>query len=127
MAIKFLSKEWADGVKEALNKDDAFRQAATGKKASIQQVITGPQGQIDYWILIDDGSIDMGLGDADKPDATITQSYATAVSLAKSELSAVTAYMTGKIKIGGNMGLLLGLQNVMAQLPAAMASIDVDY
>ena len=35
--------------------------------------------------------------------------------------------MTGKIKIGGNMGLLLGLQTVMAQLPAAMASIDVDY
>ena len=127
MAVKFLSKEWADAVKTALNKDEAFRQAAAGTKASIQQLITGPEDQTDYWILIDDGSIDMGLGDADKPDATITQSYATAVALAKSELSAVTAYMTGKIKIGGNMGLLLGLQKVMAQLPAAMASIDVDY
>jgi putative sterol carrier protein len=127
VAVKFLSKEWADAVKSALNKDEAFRQAAAGKKASIQQLIMGPEGQTDYWIVIDDGSIDMGLGDADKPDATITQSYATAVALAKSELSAVTAYMTGKIKIGGNMGLLLGLQRVMAQLPAAMASIDVAY
>jgi SCP-2 sterol transfer family. len=127
VAVKFLSKEWAASVKEALNKDEAFRSAAAGKKASIQQLITGPEGQTDYWIMIDDGSIDMGLGDADKPDVTITQSYATAVALAKSELSAVTAYMTGKIKIGGNMGLLLGLQGVLAQLPAAMASIDVDY
>ena len=127
MTVKFLSKEWADAVKQALNDDEAFRQAAAGKKASIQQLITGPEGQTDYWIKIDGGSIDMGLGDADEPEVTITQSYATAVALAKNELSAVTAYMTGKIKIGGNMGLLLGLQGVLTQLPAAMASIDVDY
>ena len=83
MAVKFLSKEWADAVTMALNKDDAFRKAAAGKKASIQQLITGPEGQVDYWIVIDDGSINMGLGEADKPDATITQSYATAVALAR--------------------------------------------
>ena len=35
--------------------------------------------------------------------------------------------MTGKLKIAGNMGLILGLQGVLAQLPAAMAKIDVEY
>ncbi len=69
----------------------------------------------------------MGVGDLEAPDATITQSYETAVKLAKSELSAVTAFMTGKIKIGGNMGLLLGLQGALAQLPAAMEKIEVEY
>ena len=127
MAVKFLSGEWAAAVKAALNEDQEFRQAAAGKKASIQQVITGPDGQTDYWIMIDDGSIDMGVGDASAPDATITQSYETATALAKSELSAVTAYMTGKIKIGGNLGLLLSLQSVLARLPTAMASVDTDY
>ena len=127
MAIRFLSPEWATAVTAALNADSEFKEAAAGKKASIQQVITGPDGDTHYWISIDEGSIDMGVGDAEAADATITQSYETAVALAKGELSAVTGFMTGKIKIGGNMGLLLGLQNVLARLPVAMSSIDVDY
>ena len=127
MAVKFLSQEWADALKEALNSNDAFRQAAAGQKATIQQVINSADGETHYWITIADGAIDMGLGDAAGVDATITQSYETAVALAKSELSAVTAFMTGKIKIAGNMGLLLGLQGALTQLPAAMASIAVDY
>jgi putative sterol carrier protein len=127
VAIAFLSPEWAAAVTSALNADPQFKQAAAGKKASIQQSIMGPQGETHYWISIDEGSIEMGVGDASAPDATITESYETAVALAKGELSAVTGYMTGKIKLGGNMGLLLSLQNVLARLPVAMSSIDVDY
>ena len=127
MAVKFLSPEWAETLKTELNGDDAFRAAATGQHATIQQVISGDGGDTHYWIRIEDGTIDMGLGDAEGADATISQSYDTAVRLAKSELSAVTAFMTGKIKIAGNMGMLLGLQGALAQLPSAMAKIDVEY
>ena len=128
MTVKFLSQEWADTLKTTLNADDAFKQAAAGKTASIQQVIGGADGDdIHYWIRIADDAIDMGVGDTESPDATITQSYETAVALAKSELSAVTAFMTGKIKVGGNMGMLLGLQGVLSLLPAAMAAMDVEY
>jgi putative sterol carrier protein len=49
------------------------------------------------------------------------------VALAKNELNPVTAFMTGKIKIAGNMGLLLSLQGALARLPIAMSAIDVDY
>jgi putative sterol carrier protein len=126
MAVKFLSSEWAEALTTELNANDAFREAAAGQKAKIQQVITGGE-EAHYWITFDDGTIDMGTGDVEGPDATITQSYDTAVKLAKSELSAVTAFMTGKIKIGGNMGLLLGLQGALAQLPAAMEKIEVEY
>lgn len=127
MAVKFLSDEWADALKSRLNASDAFREAATGHSATIQQVITGSEDETRYWIRIVDQTIDMGVGDAEAPDATITQSYATAVGLAKSEVSPVTAFMTGKIKVAGNMGLLLGLQGVLSQLPQAMESIDVEY
>ena len=126
MAVKFLSDEWAQALKAGLNEDAAFKEAAAGKTATIQQVI-GDDDQIHYWIRIADGAIDMGLGDAEGPDATITESHETAVALAKGELSPVTAFMTGKIKVAGNMGLLLGLQNVLALLPTAMAAIDVEY
>ena len=90
-------------------------------------MITGGDGETLYWIRIADAAIDMGVGQAENPDATITQSYETAVALAKSELSPVTAFMTGKVKVGGNMGLLLSLQGVLTQLPDAMRAIDVQY
>ena len=127
MSVKFLSAEWADAVKAQLNVNEEFRQAASSQRATIQQVITGGEGDTHYWIEIADGRIDMGVGDADGPDATITQSYETAVKLATSELSVVTAFMTGKVKVAGNMGLLMGLQGALSQLPAAMQAIDTDY
>lgn len=127
MSVKFLSDEWAAALKSELNQSDTFRQAAAGQKATIQQVITGPDGDTQYWITIADGQIDLGVGDVEGEDATITQSYDAAAALAKGELSPVTAFMTGKLKIAGNMGLILGLQGALAQLPAAMAKIDVEY
>jgi len=127
VSVKFLSDEWADALKAELNRSETFRQAAAGQKATIQQVITGAEGETHYWITIADGQIDLGVGDIEGEDATITQSYESAAALAKGELSPITAFMTGKLKIGGNMGMILGLQGALAQLPAAMATIDVEY
>jgi putative sterol carrier protein len=127
VSVKFLSDGWAAALKQELNQSDAFRQAAAGQKATIQQVITGGDGDTHYWITIADGQIDLGVGDVEDEDATITQSYDSAAALARGELSPITAFMTGKLKIAGNMGLILGLQGVLAQLPPAMAKIDVEY
>lgn len=127
MSVNFLSDEWAQALKAELNESEDFRQAAAGHKVTIQQIITGADGNTHYWITIGDGKIDLGVGDIDGEDATITQSYDSAAALARGELSPVTAFMTGKLKIAGNMGLILGLQGALAQLPAAMAKIDVEY
>ena len=127
MSVKFLSDEWAQALKAELNESEDFRQAAAGHKATIQQIITGTEGTTNYWITIGDGKIDLGVGDIEGEDATITQSYDSAAALARGELSPVTAFMTGRLKIAGNMGMILGLQGALAQLPAAMAKIDVEY
>jgi len=127
VSVPFLSPEWAQELTSKLNDDEDFRKAIAGQSASIQQVISRDGGETRYWIKIADDAIDMGVGDLDGADATITQSYETAVKLATGELSAVTAFMTGKIKIGGNMGMLLGLQGAFSRLPSAMASMDVAY
>jgi putative sterol carrier protein len=127
VSVKFLSDGWAQALKAELNESEEFRRAAAGQHATIQQVITDGHGDTHYWITIDDGRIDLGVGDVEGEDATITQSYDSAAGLARGELSPVTAFMTGKLKIAGNMGLILGLQGALAQLPAAMAKIDVEY
>jgi putative sterol carrier protein len=127
VSVKFLSEEWAEALKAALNTDEAFRAAAGSSSARIQQVITRDAEETRYWIVIADGGIDMGIGDLDTVDATITESYESAVALSKGELNAVTAFMTGKIKIAGNMAMLLGLQAALSRLPAAMSSIQTEY
>jgi putative sterol carrier protein len=127
VSVKFLSQEWAVALKKELNENQAFRQAAAGKRATIQQVITADGVETHYWITIVDGEIDLGVGDVEGEDAQITQSYDSAAALARGELSPVTAFLTGKLKVTGNMGLILGLQGALSQLPAAMAEIDVEY
>jgi putative sterol carrier protein len=127
MSMKFLSPEWADTLTASINAGDEFKQAAGDQAARIQQVISGSDGETRYWTTIAAGVIDMGMGDVDAPDATITQSYDTAVALAKRELSPVTAFMMGKIKVDGNMGLLLGLAGALGKVADAMAALDVQY
>jgi putative sterol carrier protein len=125
--VQFLSDEWAAELKQRLNASDAFRKGLGGNGARIQQVISAPEGERRYWLRAENGQIDMGSGDVPNPDATITQDYDSAVALARGELNAVSAYMTGKLKISGNLMMLMGLQGALAELPRVMAEMDVDY
>lgn len=127
MPVEFLSQEWADELEQRLNEDDAFRQASASAQATIQNVINTTDGPKRYWMRIEAGSVEMGAGDAENADATIEQDYETAVALAKSELNAVTAFMTGKIRINGSMMLLMQLQGALSELAKVMQEIDVDY
>lgn len=127
MPVQFLSEEWANELKQRLNESEAFRKGVGGTSAKIQQVIATPEGERRYWMRTEDGRIDMGPGDVQQPDATISQDYDTAVGLARGEVNAVSAYMTGKIRISGNLMMLMGLQGALAELPRAMQEMDVDY
>ncbi|MFL5766673.1 MAG: SCP2 sterol-binding domain-containing protein [Actinomycetota bacterium] len=126
MAVKFLSQEWADALTEKLNADQSFTSSIAGKKAKIQQNVDAPDGQHHYWLTIDGGRIDMGLGEVDGADATISEDYDTAVKLAKSEINVVTAFMSGKIKVT-NLGFLMPLQGALSDLPKAMQQVDTEY
>ncbi len=128
MPVQFLSDEWVEELKQRLNASETFRKNAGNASAKLQQVITGgPEGERRYWIRIDDGQIDMGPGDIEQPDATITQDYDTAAAMARSEVSPVSAFMTGKLKVNGSMMLLMQLQGAIAELPKAMDEMDIDY
>jgi len=126
VAVKFLSQEWADALTEKLNADESFTKSIANQHAKIQQVVTGPNGEQKYWLTLEDGTIDMGLGEMSDADATITEDYDTAVRLAKSEINAVTAFMSGRIRVT-NLGFLMPLQGALSELPKAMQQIDTEY
>jgi putative sterol carrier protein len=95
--------------------------------AKIQQVVNGPDGETKYWFKLEGGTVDLGLGDIENPDATITQDYETAAALSKNELTGTAAYMSGKLRVSGDLMKLMQLQGVLGQLPAALKDIDVEY
>jgi putative sterol carrier protein len=128
VGVKFLSEEWARAVEEALNNNESFKKSAGSQTAKVQQVVTGPDGEKKYWFKMEGGSVQLGTGEiAESADATITQDYETAVALAKNELTGTAAYMSGKLKVSGDLMKLMQLQGTLAQLPQALKDLDVEY
>ena len=129
MGVKYLSEEWASAVQDALNSSETFKSSAGSQSAKIQQVVTGaPDGEVKYWFKLDGGQASLGMGESPDPvDATITQDYDTAVKLAKNELTGTAAYMSGKLRVSGDLMKLMQLQGALGQLPTALADLDVEY
>ncbi|HEX9695121.1 MAG TPA: SCP2 sterol-binding domain-containing protein [Actinomycetota bacterium] len=128
MAIKFLSDEWLSEVESRLNGHEGFQAAAKGQAARLQQQVNGsPDGDVQYGFVLADGKVQLIRGEIDDPEATITQDYDTAVALSKAELNGQAAFMSGKLKIGGNLMKMMTLQGVLAQMPVALGGMDVDY
>lgn len=60
---------------------------------------------------VQDGKVDVTEGSGDA-DVTITTSEDNFLSIARGELNPTTAYMTGKLKIKGDMGAAMKLQKL---------------
>lgn len=128
MGVKFLSEEWASAMTDALNSSDEFKSAASGQSVTLQQVVTdAPDGEAKYYFALDGGSATVAVGEAAEAEATLTQSYETAVAITKQELNPQNAFMQGKLKISGNMMKLMQLQGVFNAMPKAAADVDVEY
>lgn len=69
------------------------------------------EGVGQWTVAVEDGAVSVseGAGDA---DCTIRASEETLLKIAKGEANATTAYMTGKLKIEGDMGAALKLQKL---------------
>jgi putative sterol carrier protein len=128
VSVKFLSEEWTQAVQDALNASDSFKSAAGSQTTRVQQVVTGANGEVRYWFKLEGGQASLGLGDSSEDvDATITQDYDTAVALSKNELTGTAAYMSGKLRVSGDLMKLMQLQGAMGQMPAALKDIEVEY
>jgi putative sterol carrier protein len=128
VGVKFLSEEWTKAVTEALNSDQAFRSAAQGQNAKVQQIVTKPDGDVKYYFKVEDGRAEVAPGEIDSPDATLSQDYDTAVALAKNEINGTAAYMSGRLKlVSGDLMKLMQLQGIINTLPNAISGIDTEY
>ena len=119
MTYQFLSTEWVAAARDIRDKYKAQTPPIT-VVVKINMVIT--QAPFDETIVkgfIDTSSGDMALelGELSDPEATVTTDYETASKLfVYQDPSAVMqAFMSGKIKIDGDMMKVMGMQTAIPQ------------
>lgn len=128
MAVKFQSEEWAKEVTNSIQGNESVLNAAKGQNATVQMVTTGaPDGERKTYLKISEGVPEVGVGDVENPDATITQDFETAVALDKGEMQLANAYMQGKVKIQGNLMKMMQLQGFGQSIGPATTSIEREY
>jgi len=69
------------------------------------------EGAGQWVVVVDDGNVQVSEG-AGEADTTITTSEENFLAISRGELNPTTAYMTGKLKIKGDMGAAMKLQKL---------------
>ena len=80
---------------------------AGSTKAMIQFDLSGDQGG-KWWVKIHEGKAESGKGDApEPPQLTLLADAADYVKISLGQLDGTAAFMSGKLKIKGDMGLAI--------------------
>jgi len=125
----FLSTDWLTDLNETVNAHEGFKKAIANVELTLQfDVPDAPDGaEKRYSFTIQDGSLVAAAGDADSPDATISNSYETAVAVSKGDMNTQMAFMSGKLKVSGNMAKIMMNQGVFNAFADAASAVDVEY
>ncbi len=124
----FLSEEHMTAATEALNADAGFQGAMTGVDLGLQfEVTDAPDGPVGYYLSVGDGTATLALGTLDDSDASVTSDYETSAAIAKGELNVQMAFMTGKIKVGGNMAKVMMYQGLINEFARVSSTLDLDF
>ena len=128
MAVKFLTEEWMHALADHINADEAFRSAIASVALTLNFVVTeAPDGTVNYSIALADGAAAIEPGEIEGGDATITNDFETASAISKGELNTQMAFMTGKLKVSGDMAKIMMNQAALNAFANAAKSLEVDY
>jgi putative sterol carrier protein len=120
----FLSAQWLEQVAAAAHDDEELQAATVGVSLTVQQIVTtGPDGEVAWYVRLDDGELEIGPGRAPGAEVVITQSRETATAISRGGLSPTEAFASGRLKLGGQVGLLVRHQSAFEQLGIVLAGV----
>ena len=108
---EFLSDDWFEKVHELMAEHGA--DAPANQSMMMNLVVTGtPWGDREMHMGAVEGKADMGQGLADAADVTLTTDYETAkdVFVSGNQQAGMQAFMSGKVKVQGDMTKLMMAQ-----------------
>jgi putative sterol carrier protein len=86
---------------------------ADGVNAMIQFNLSGENGGF-YWLRIVDGQCESGEGQIENPKMTLKALADDWYAVSTGKMNAMQAFMSGKLKIEGDMGIAMKLQTMFA-------------
>lgn len=123
----YLSDEWLLAMDDVMKHHAGLAIATADTSIVIQNVITGtPTGTVSYHIRLDHGSSQVTAGVDPEADVTFTTDQATAGAINGGHESAQTAFMAGRLRIGGDTRVLIANQGALMQLDDLFAQIRAD-
>lgn len=87
---------------------------ADGVDALIQFDLSGDNGGL-YWVKVADGKAESGNGSVDNPTMTLKATADDWYAVSTGQMNAMQAFMSGKIKIQGDMSIAMKMQTMFAQ------------
>ena len=121
---RFLSQEWIEEVNAAARAAGPPVDAQPGTRLVIQQVVAGgPEGDVRYAVRVAGGTVDVSLGEALEADVVVTEDHETAVALSRGDLSPQAAFMTGRIRVSGDMAAVMANQGLLHELDRLFVAV----
>ena len=128
--MKYLGPEWMAAAGRALAADPALAAALGEVRLTIEQHVTdGPDGDVAWHLAVAGGRVTLTPGPepATAPaDLRFTTDYATAAAVAAGELAAQRAFVEGRLRVGGDLSLLLAHHRALAAVDDALAPVRAE-
>jgi SCP-2 sterol transfer family len=125
--VRYLSARWIDAARQAIAADASLPAALAGVTLTVEQTVEdGPDGTVSWHIAIVDGAASLVPGPAEKPDLRFTTAYGTAAQIASGALAAQLAFVEGRLRVGGDLSLLIAHQRAIAAVDDALAPVRAD-
>jgi hypothetical protein len=126
---QFLSPEWWEAA-HAIREKYEGQSAPVPFKIKMNQVITGApfaEGEVRFHMDTTDGTMRMEPGELPDAEVTVTTDYDTARKLIvdQDQAAGMQAFMSGKIKVQGDMTKLMMMQGAPADDTAKAVAAEI--
>jgi hypothetical protein len=121
---RYLSPEWLEAAQRAMDASVSSPAAEAGADIVVQHVVTGgADGDVTYHIRVGGDGVAVHLGEAPEPTVVFTEDYGTAAAISRGELSAQSAFITGRIKVHGDLPRLVEQSSAFSDIDDALAGL----
>lgn len=118
--MEHLSPEWIAAFDDIVRNHDGLRAASADRRVVVSYLVGDPArdepGPGTYALVFDHGDNRVVAGPHADPDITFRADPATASAIAAGDESAQRAFMSGRLRLGGDVRVLMANQDLLAEI-----------